>query len=187
MHDNPHDTDANPRRGGRFPGSADFIERDDLVGAYDSLRGCGSGKVSCVSCVMHVTKEECRPEGRGVLVGRMSCTGVRRRRRTPVHTIGGVVSAPESVKPAISPWDHDGAMCPCLALPCVKQLTIHLTRDAPGSVSCWWQHRSVHRRPNTCSEFWRGQDRELGLPRRTPPAHSNPALKSALPGSPVHS
>src|SRR5262249_55220215 len=81
-HDNPHDTDANPCVGGGFPRSDDSAERNDLVGAYDSLRGCGSGKVSCVSCVMHVIKEECRPGGRGILVGRVSCTRVRRR-RTP--------------------------------------------------------------------------------------------------------
>jgi len=116
-HDNPHDTDANPRPGGRFTRSADSAERNDLVGAYDSLRGCGAGKVSCVSCVMHVIREKCRPGGWGILVGRMSCTGVRRRRRTPLHIIG-----------------RGGSCCP-------KRLHQH----PPSGV--WWRDVPLHGPP----------------------------------------
>src|SRR5262249_9160825 len=74
-------------------------------------------------------------------------------------SLAGVDSAPEAVPPAISPREHDGAMCPCTAPACMKQWTIHPARDAPASVTCWWQPRSARRRPNHCREGNPVQDR----------------------------
>src|SRR5262249_51334076 len=84
-HDNPHDTDADHCVGGRFPGSADSAERNGLVGAYDTLRGCGSGKDSCVSCVMHDIKEEERPGGRGVTGGEKVIHRRKKKKNTSLY------------------------------------------------------------------------------------------------------